>query len=164
MVQLSWQYSLFKKLKIAGYCQKTDSSLSTHWLPIAHCLETGIEKFPPCTLVYHLLSLCKSCLGDYINEMTWVQLPYHVYKTLSHSSIPVFWLLQSFCFFFHDCFLSLSGRGQMVDLPSGVWHPKVTCLYILTSCESYFKTHMYGGGINWVMPHKVIILLTRAID
>lgn len=83
-------------------------------------------KFPPSTLVGQLvLSLCGSCLGDYIVEIL-VQHPCHVQKTLPHSRCPVCWLLQSF----HSlprCFMSLRHRGCSGGITAKVWPPTLSC-------------------------------------
>lgn len=72
------------------------------------CLQLFIQgwdlvNFPPSTLAYQLaLLLCRSCLGNHVVEISWVQGPCHVWKTLSCSRHPGPLLFHPFSLLFHD--------------------------------------------------------------
>lgn len=70
------------------------SSLSQHSLIVYSSSWDGPMTFPSYRLACLLvLSLFRSYLGNYIAEISWVQLPSTICKTLSHSRCPVFQVL-----------------------------------------------------------------------
>lgn len=63
--------------------KKTDlHSLISHWMPVAFHLHVGPCEVSPIHVGMSTgMPLCRSCLGDYLVEISWVQLPCHVSKS-----------------------------------------------------------------------------------
>ena len=64
-------------------------SVSNHWLSVVLHLEVGPCEIYPSALTGHLvLSLCKSCLGNRVLEVSYMQHLWHVEKTRSLRKHP----------------------------------------------------------------------------
>lgn len=67
-----------------------------------------------------MLPLCKTCLHSQIVEISWVQLPSHIQKTLSRSRCPGPLALRICPSTLLQCFLNLRCNGCIIDESVGV--------------------------------------------